>query len=91
MSTDSSCRHLTISDAITKLPNPEGKRFATIFQHGSLLAATHNSRTRVMKHILSPRAAAIMYAARAAQLLFQLIYCLPQRESRIGSRISLTI
>jgi mannose-6-phosphate isomerase-like protein (cupin superfamily) len=36
MSSDSKCRRLRITDAITKLPTPEGKRFATIFEHGTL-------------------------------------------------------
>ena len=44
MSSESNCRHLTITDALTKLPNPQGKRFATIFQHGTLLVEIYAPR-----------------------------------------------
>ena len=27
---------MTVADALARLPNPEGKRFATIFEHGTL-------------------------------------------------------
>src|SRR5450432_3153756 len=46
MSSESNCQHLRIVDALSKLPTPEGKRFASIFQHGSLLVeiyAPHGS------------------------------------------------
>ena len=33
---NSSCTLLRVADALQKLPSPEGKRFATIFEHGSL-------------------------------------------------------
>ncbi len=36
MGSESSCQRLTIAEALTKLPTPGGKRFATIFDHGSL-------------------------------------------------------
>lgn len=44
MTFDSKCERLTIADAISKLPTPEGKRFATIFQHGSLLVEIYAPR-----------------------------------------------
>jgi mannose-6-phosphate isomerase-like protein (cupin superfamily) len=36
MNTNVPCSILTIKKALTHLPGPEGQRFATIFQHGSL-------------------------------------------------------
>jgi mannose-6-phosphate isomerase-like protein (cupin superfamily) len=36
MSLIESCKLLRVADALDKLPSPEGKRFATIFEHGSL-------------------------------------------------------
>ncbi|HKO95805.1 MAG TPA: cupin domain-containing protein [Pyrinomonadaceae bacterium] len=37
MNADNSCASLTVAEALRQLPAPDGKRFATIFQHGSLL------------------------------------------------------
>ena len=34
--TNTSCQLLRVADALNQLPNPEGKRFATIFEHGTL-------------------------------------------------------
>jgi mannose-6-phosphate isomerase-like protein (cupin superfamily) len=39
-----SCRRLTAADALTLLPSPEGKRFATVFQHGTLLVEIYAPR-----------------------------------------------
>jgi len=36
MSSESSCQRLTIAGALIRLPTPDGKRFATVFEHGSL-------------------------------------------------------
>jgi mannose-6-phosphate isomerase-like protein (cupin superfamily) len=44
MSAESNCRLLTVADALAKLPTPEGKRFATIFSHGSLLIEVYAPR-----------------------------------------------
>jgi mannose-6-phosphate isomerase-like protein (cupin superfamily) len=44
MSSESTCRRLTVTDAITRLPGPDGQRFATIFQHGSLLVEIYAPR-----------------------------------------------
>jgi|SRR5882672_8419307 len=44
MSSESNCQRLTIADALSKLPTPDGKRFATIFQHGSLLVEVYAPR-----------------------------------------------
>ena len=44
MTSEGSCRLLRVADALTKLPNPEGKRFATIFEHGSLLVEVYAPR-----------------------------------------------
>ena len=44
MSSESNCRRLTVAEALTKLANPEGKRFATIFQRGSLLVEVYAPR-----------------------------------------------
>ena len=36
MSEKESCALLRVDDALPRLPGPEGQRFATIFEHGSL-------------------------------------------------------
>jgi len=36
MDQNNSCKKMTVADALRRLPNPEGKRFATIFEHGTL-------------------------------------------------------
>jgi mannose-6-phosphate isomerase-like protein (cupin superfamily) len=44
MSFESNCRRLTIADALTKLPTLEGKRSASVFEHGSLLVEIYAPR-----------------------------------------------
>ena len=43
MSSDS-CKLLTIKDALTRVPSPDGKRFATIFKQGTLLVEIYAPR-----------------------------------------------
>ena len=38
------CARLKVSDAISRLPTPDGKRFATIFEHGTLLIEIYAPR-----------------------------------------------
>src|SRR6185295_11976299 len=38
------CARLKVSDAISRLPAPDGKRFATIFEHGTLLVEIYAPR-----------------------------------------------
>lgn len=45
MSSESKCRQLTVADALTRLPTREGKRFATIFEHGTLLVEIYAPRS----------------------------------------------
>jgi mannose-6-phosphate isomerase-like protein (cupin superfamily) len=44
MSSESNCHRLTVADALINLPTAEGKRFASIFQHGSLLLEIYAPR-----------------------------------------------
>lgn len=46
MSSESNCQRLTVAQALAKLPTAGGKRFATIFQHGSLLVEIYAPRDR---------------------------------------------
>lgn len=46
MSDAESCKRLEVAEALSHLPNPEGKRFATIFEHGSLLVEVYAPRGR---------------------------------------------
>ncbi|HKR60436.1 MAG TPA: cupin domain-containing protein [Pyrinomonadaceae bacterium] len=43
-STNESCKLLRVADALQKLPSPEGKRFATVFEHGSLAVEIYAPR-----------------------------------------------
>lgn len=42
--TKSPCQLLRVADALKKLPRPEGKRFATIFEHGTLAVEIYAPR-----------------------------------------------
>ncbi len=44
MESDTSCKTLTVADALSQLPDAEGRRFATIFKHGSLLVEIYAPR-----------------------------------------------
>ena len=39
-----SCRRIEVFDALQRLPGPDGKRFATIFEHGSLTVEIYAPR-----------------------------------------------
>lgn len=39
-----SCKLLTVKEALTRLPTADGKRFATIFEHGTLLVEIYAPR-----------------------------------------------
>jgi mannose-6-phosphate isomerase-like protein (cupin superfamily) len=40
----SSCALQTVNGALTRVPTPDGKRFATIFEHGTLLVEIYAPR-----------------------------------------------
>jgi mannose-6-phosphate isomerase-like protein (cupin superfamily) len=44
MNTETPCVSLTLTEALERLPGPEGKRFTTIFQHGTLLVEIYAPR-----------------------------------------------
>ena len=44
MNSTTPCLSSTVTDAVTLLPGPEGQRFATVFQHGSLLIEIYAPR-----------------------------------------------
>jgi len=44
MKSTTHCLSSTVTDALTLLPGPEGQRFATVFQHGSLLIEIYAPR-----------------------------------------------
>ncbi len=44
MNAKQSCQQFTIADALPRLPGPEGKRFATIFKHATLLVEIYAPR-----------------------------------------------
>lgn len=44
MEEERSCKPLTSAGALKRLPGPDGKRFATIFEHGSLLVEIYAPR-----------------------------------------------
>ena len=43
-SSKSSCITATVADALVRLPGPEGQRFATVFEHGSLVVEIYAPR-----------------------------------------------
>ena len=44
MKSNKPCQIATVTDALLQLPGPEGQRFATVFQHGSLLVEIYAPR-----------------------------------------------
>ena len=44
MDDSASCATMTIAEALERLPSPEGKRFALVFQHGSLVVEIYAPR-----------------------------------------------
>src|SRR2546422_1458630 len=44
MNFEAFCAHLTIADAISRVPTPDEKQFATIFKHGTLLVEIYAPR-----------------------------------------------
>lgn len=44
MKSETACARLTVTEALAHLPGPGGKRFATIFEHGSLLVELYAPR-----------------------------------------------
>lgn len=44
MKSNNPCHKSTVTDALLRLPGPSGERFATIFQHGSLLVEIYAPR-----------------------------------------------
>ena len=44
MKSTTPCLSSTVTEALTLLPDPEGQRFATVFQHGSLLIEIYAPR-----------------------------------------------
>ncbi|HUE81359.1 MAG TPA: cupin domain-containing protein [Pyrinomonadaceae bacterium] len=44
MNYEKSCVRLTLNEALANLPGPNGKRFATVFEHGSLLVEIYAPR-----------------------------------------------
>jgi mannose-6-phosphate isomerase-like protein (cupin superfamily) len=44
MKSNNPCFKSTVTDALLRLPGPSGERFATVFQHGSLLVEIYAPR-----------------------------------------------
>jgi len=44
MKSNNPCITATVTEALERLPGPEGQRFATVFQHGSLLVEIYAPR-----------------------------------------------
>ena len=44
MKSTTPCLNATVTDALLRLPGPKGERFATVFQHGSLLVEIYAPR-----------------------------------------------
>ena len=44
MNNQNSCQRLTLREALEHLPGPQGERFATLFEHGSLVVELYAPR-----------------------------------------------
>jgi mannose-6-phosphate isomerase-like protein (cupin superfamily) len=44
MNSETKCASLTVAQALTRIPGPEGQRFASIFTHGTLLVEIYAPR-----------------------------------------------
>ena len=96
--TKSPCQLLRVADALKKLPDPEGKRFATIFEHGTLAVEIYAPRgtdpqqphTRDEVYFVTTGSGEYV-AEKAARHSDQLIYCSRQPESRIVLKTLLMI
>ena len=44
MKSNNACINATVAKALERLPGPEGQRFATVFQHGTLLVEIYAPR-----------------------------------------------
>ena len=44
MNSEPKCASLTVAQALTRIPGPEGQRFASIFTHGTLLVEIYAPR-----------------------------------------------
>jgi mannose-6-phosphate isomerase-like protein (cupin superfamily) len=44
MKSNTPCNKVTVADALARLPGTEGQRFASVFQHGSLLVEIYAPR-----------------------------------------------
>ena len=44
MKSNNPCHKATVENALLRLPGPDGQRFATVFQHGSLLVEIYAPR-----------------------------------------------
>src|SRR4029079_11162983 len=44
MKSNNPCMNATVAEALERLPGPNGQRFATVFQHGSLLVEIYAPR-----------------------------------------------
>ena len=44
MKSNNPCISATVAEALERLPGPEGQRFATVFEHGSLLVEIYAPR-----------------------------------------------
>ena len=85
MKSNTPCITATVANALVRLPGPNGERFASIFQHGSLHVEIYAPRgvdslhTPVMKSISSSLAAGNMFAAKADRDSIRRTFCLQAR------------
>jgi hypothetical protein len=93
MKSNNPCITATVAEALERLPGPEGKRFATVFEHGSLLlksmrrvASIRKSRTRETRSTSSRQAQANTSAVSDDRRLDQLTFCSLQPAACIASK-----
>lgn len=46
MTTPNSCKKITLSEALDRLPGPQGEESVGVFEHGSLVVKLYTPRTR---------------------------------------------
>ena len=96
MKSNNPCITATVAEALERLPGPEGQRFATVFQHGSLLVEIYAPRgvdpqqphTRDEIYFVAAGTGRICLRRSAGRRLGQRTFSLRRQEACTGLKTS---